>query len=139
MPPDSSAIDEAIVQALRADTLLTSYMPDGVWVDEAPANSKRFVIVSLVEEVDPQGFDGRAMEDAVYLIKAVGLKSTNPNMRGAAVRIDTALNDQPLSVSGYQSMVIFRENRIRTTEIDDIDNTIRWYHRGGRYRVVIST
>jgi hypothetical protein len=29
--------------------------------------------------------------------------------------------------------------RIRVTEEDDDDATIRWFHRGGHYRVVMST
>jgi len=36
-------------------------------------------------------------------------------------------------------MAMYREMRIRPpVEIDDVDPTIRWYHRGGHYRVLMA-
>jgi hypothetical protein len=35
---------------------------------------------------------------------------------------------------------VFRERPVRPpVEVDDTDPTIRWLHRGGHYRVVMST
>jgi len=57
------------------------------------------------------------------------------NVRSAAARIDALLEDTTLTVSGYTTFEVSRESRIRITEVDDADPTIRWYHRGGQYRV----
>jgi len=65
-PPDSSAIDAAIVAALLADAALSALMPDGVFVDEASPGAQRFVIVSLLSSLDVATFGGRAIEDARY-------------------------------------------------------------------------
>jgi hypothetical protein len=132
---DSSAIDNALVALLGSDTTLLSYCPNGVYWDEAPPNSTKFVIVSLIDEADQATFGGRAYEDALYLVKAVALSTAGANMQAAAARIDTLLNDQMMTVSGYTHMVMHRESRVRITEVDDEDASIRWLHRGGYYRV----
>jgi hypothetical protein len=41
-------------------------------------------------------------------------------------------------VTGYTWMTTHRENRIRQTEVDEVDPTLRWQHRGGQYRVQMS-
>jgi hypothetical protein len=133
---DSSDIDAAVIGILQNDAALKALMPDGVYMDEAPPNSKRFVIVSLVLSEDRSAFPGkRVIESIVYLVKAVMLNSTNGNVKGAAARIDELLESKPLTVNGYGWMTCNREERVRYTEVDDVDATIRWQHRGGRYRV----
>jgi hypothetical protein len=142
---DSSAIDTALFARLQGDTTLLSYCPDGVYADEAPPGATRFVIVSLIEEVDVQTFDGRAMEDALYLVEARMLSTAGGNIKAAAARIDVLLENHVLGggspdpIPGYQWMAMFREGRVRSTEVDEVDPAIRWYRRGGRYRVVMST
>lgn len=145
--PDSGNIDAAISARLLADTTLMALMPDGVFFDVAAPEAQRFVIVSLVDEEDVGQFktdqdDGRAYEDALYLIKAVALTSTGADVKSAAARIDTLFEDQPLEnagspndIPGYSWMTSHRESRVRYVEVDSIDPKIRWQHRGGRYRV----
>lgn len=136
---DSSDIDAAIVVKLGADAALLALCPNGVYVDEAPAGATRFVIVSLIDEADEAVFGGRAIEDAVYLVEARMLSTVSgANIKGAAARIDALLESQPLTVAGYTWMTMHRESRIRLTEVDDQDSTIRWYRRGGNYRVQMS-
>jgi hypothetical protein len=140
--PDSAVIDAALVSKLGSDATLLGYMTNGVYFDEAPPNSTRFVIISLVEESDERTFDGRSHEDAVYLVKAVALSTVAnaaTHTRNAAARIDALLDGQVLTATGYTHMAMHRENRIRFTEVDEEDSTIRWFHRGGQYRVVMST
>lgn len=136
MATDSSAIDAAIVAALQADATLASLMPDGVYMDIAPPGLQRYVIVSLVIAEDRATFEGRAIEDCLYLVKAVMLTTTSTTgIREAAARIDALLDDQPLAADGYGWMGGWREERVRYVEVDETDSTIRWQHRGGRYRV----
>lgn len=136
--PDSSTIDQAIAAKLLGDSTLQGLLPDGVWFDEAKQGATRFVVVSLIIEADEPAFGGRAFEDALYLVKAVVLASTGVNIAQAAARIDALLEDQPLTASGYTWMTVFREERIRTTEVDEFNRDLRWLHRGGRYRVQMS-
>lgn len=140
--PDSSDIDGALVAKLLADATLMALTPDGVFVDEAGkslvtgGNAKAFVIVSLVDEADAPVFGQRGFEDALYLVKVVELSTVTPShVKAAAARIDALLEDGTLTVTGYTHMVMNREARIRLTEVDEVDASIRWYHRGGHYRV----
>jgi len=146
MSHDSSDIDAAIVAKLGADTTLLTLCPNGVYVDEAPPGATRFVIVSLVDEVDEPRFGGRAYEDALYLIEARMLSTAGGNIKAAAARIDVLLEDSPIlapgspvtGVTGYTWMTTYRESRVRLTEVDDVDPVLRWYRRGGNYRVQFS-
>lgn len=141
MSHNSSDIDNALVAKLGADSTLLSLCPNGVFWDEAPPGSTRFVIVSLIDELDEAVFGGRAFEDALYLVEARMLSTAGGNINAAAARIDVLLDDQPLTigspaaqVTGYQHMATFRESRVRLTEVDEIDPSIRWLRRGGNYR-----
>jgi hypothetical protein len=139
-PRDSSDIDQALIARLGSDAQLLALMPNGVYWDEAPPASTQFVIVSFIEQADAREFSARAFEDALYLVKAVELSTVaTKNCKAAAARIDALLEEQPLTVANYEPMALYREARIRATEVDDIDPTIRWFHRGGHYRVVMST
>jgi hypothetical protein len=135
---NSSEIDNALITVLLADATLTGLMPDGVYFDVAKPKAQRFVIVSLVTADDEPVLGGRGYEDVLYLVKAVGLVSTGADVKAAAQRIDALLEDQPLTIPGYVHMVTCREARIRYTEVDEVDDTIRWQHRGGHYRVQAS-
>lgn len=140
--PDSSDIDNALVSRLGADATLLGFVPNGVYWEEGPPGSTRFVVVSLVDEEDVPRFGGRAFENALYMVKAVVLSSVanaSTVIKNAAARIDVVLEGQTLAPAGYAHMAMHRENRIRITEVDDVDPTIRWFHRGGQYRVVMST
>jgi len=137
---DSSDIDQALIAKLSSDAALLALMPNGVYWDQAPPKSSQFVIVSFIDHEDGRSFDGRAFEDGLYLVKAVELSTVaTKNVKAAAARIDELLENQTLSAAGYEFMTMFREQRIRTTAIDDLDNTIRWFHRGGYYRIQMST
>lgn len=154
MPLDSSDIDAAILAKLSSDTTLLGYMPHGVWWDLAPppvagtTTPTRFVVVSLADELDVPHQGARSYEDVLYLVKAVALAPASgpqPQIKQAAARIDELLDPQPpagpptLTVAGYRLMKLERESRVRYTEVDEVDPTIRWYHRGGNYRVQLST
>jgi len=92
-----------------------------------------------VAEDDVQVFGERAYEEALYLVKAVMLKSPGGQVQSAADRIDTLLEGALLIVPGYTPMVSMRESRVRFTEVDDLDDSVRWSHAGGQYRIVMST
>lgn len=133
--PDSSEIDQALMALLGSDVTLLGYCPNGVYWDEAPQGSTRFVIVSQVAAFDEGQFGGRAYEDIFYAVEARMREDVGGNIKAAAARIDQLLEDQRLTVAGYTWMTMHREERIRFREVDDISPDVRWQRRGGRYRV----
>jgi hypothetical protein len=140
MPPDSSAIDAALVSLLAADSELTALCPDGIYWDVAPEGTQRLVLVSLTAADDEPVFEGRAWEDMLYLVKAVMLSTiANQNAKAAAARIDAVLEGATLTAPGYTTMIVRRERRFRTSEPNPQNPAIQWFHRGGWYRVVMST
>lgn len=138
MPTDSSLIDNALIAKLAADVTLLSYCPNGVFYGEAPQGSQRFVIVSLIDEFDEAVLGGRAIEDALYLVEARMLSTAAGNIQAAAARIDALLENGTLAPAGYTFMTCYRESRTRMTEVDAVDPTLRWFRRGGQYRVQCS-
>jgi hypothetical protein len=138
---DSSDIDAAVIALLQADATLRAAMPDGVFFGLAGAsfatgnNSTRFVLVSIIENIDRAVFGGRGLESVLYLVQAVSLSGDS---KGAARRIDELLEHQPLTVAGYTWMSCDREQRVREMERDDVDPSIVWTHRGGMYRIEMS-
>ena len=142
--PDSAAIDAAIVAMLGSDQALLGYMPNGVYFGQAPPGSTRYVLVSLIDASDEAVFGGRAIEDYLFLIKAVELSTSVANVRAAAARIDALLEDQevgigsPIAVAGYACMACYRERRVRFPERDEADPSLIWQHMGGEYRVQMS-
>jgi hypothetical protein len=140
MPPDSSAIDAALVSLLAADAELTALCPDGIYWDVAPEGTQRLVLVSLTAADDEPVFEGRAWEDTLYLVKAVMLSTiANQNVKAAAARIDAVLEGATLTATGYTTMIVRRERRFRTSEPNPQNPAIQWFHRGGWYRAVMST
>lgn len=136
--PDSGDVDAALSAKLLADATLAALMPDGVWFDAAKKGATKFVIISLINEDDEQMFNGRAFEDALYLVKAVALETTGANVKAAAARIDALLDGGTLTVAGYSLMRMQRMNRVRITEVDETNADIRWQHRGGHYALQVS-
>jgi hypothetical protein len=134
--PDTSAIDAAIVNVLYQDTTLKTLVPDGVYMDEAPPNAQRFVIVALADALDsPTSDAGRALEEKTYTVVAKMLSTAGGDIKTAAARIDAVLEDAALTVTGYADVRVRRERPIRDTDVDDVDPSLRWFHRGGEYRV----
>lgn len=143
--PDASDVDAALVSALLGDPALMALAPDGVFMDEAGASmvtggdATRFVIVSLVDHYDEPMFGGTAFEDALYLVKYVALSTAGGNPKAAAARIHALLHlTRDLTIPGYGVLVLRRRSRIRLTDVDQVDPSIRWWHRGGRYQVLVA-
>jgi hypothetical protein len=138
MRPDSSAILNALVAKLGADAPLLAHAPNGVYEDMGPDQATRFVVVSQVLSRDlPVFVQGRVIEDALFLVEARVLQGSGGDVRAAALRIDTILEDGTLTVPGYGLIAMHREEFIRGTEVDEVDPSIVWKRRGGRYRVQV--
>jgi hypothetical protein len=136
---DTSDIAAALMAKLGSDSELLGLCPNGVYWDEAPPGMTRFVIVSFVAAEDIGVFGRRALEDGVYLVEARMLSTVaGANIKAAAARIDVLLEDQPLTAAGYAWSTTHRIEPTRRTEVDELDPSIRWFRRGGHYRVEMS-
>ena len=136
--PDSSAIANALIAKLGADSELLAHVPDNVHEDMGPEGAKRFVVVSQILATDQAVMNqGRVIEDALFLVEARVLKGAGPTTAcaAAAARIEALLEDGTMDVPGYRVTQMFREEFVRGTEVDERDRTIVWKRRGGRYRV----
>jgi hypothetical protein len=134
--PETSAIEAAIVGLLYADATLAALVPDGIYVDEAPPNAQRFVIVALADALDSATYDaGRAFEEKLYTVVAKMISTAGGDIKSAASRIDALLEDASIAVAGYADVRARRERPIRETDVDQTDPALRWFHRGGEYRV----
>jgi hypothetical protein len=139
---DFSAIGNALIAKLGADATLLGLMPNGVYRAESPPGSTRFVIVSKVDGHNEYELSGRlAWTDAVYLVEARALSTSGGDVHAAAVRIDALLNPPPssapatLSVSGWTLVELTCEEPVEDVEVDGVDPAIRWFRRGGMYRI----
>jgi hypothetical protein len=136
---NSSDIQNALMAKLGSDAELLALCPNGVYRDQAPPGASRFVIVSLLAGEDTGVFGKRAIEAGVYLVEARMLSTiAGANVNAAAARIDVLLEGQPLTVTGFAWMTLHREEPIGLTEVDASDPSIRWFRRGGRYRLEMS-
>ena len=151
----SSAISNALISKLLADTALMALVPDGVFYGVAGPSlatggtAKRYVIVALIPgSSHVQVFSRRAYQDALYLVEARILSTSvaNPLARvhDAAERIDALLDPQPpaapptLTVAGYTLMTMYQDEPTEDIEFDAPDPSIQWDRCGGRYRVQCS-
>ena len=136
---DTSDIASALIAKLGSDAELLSLCPNGVYWDEAPPGSTRFVIVAFINAIDRGVFGRRAIEEGIYLVEARMLSTVQgANIKRAAARIDELLEDQPLTVAGYTWSTMHRLEPVRMTEVDEVDPSIRWNRRGGQYFVEMS-
>jgi len=145
VPPDSSDIDNALVAKLSSDATLLSLMPNGVYFGLAPEKSTQYVLLSLVESHDAAMFGGRAFEQYVYAVQAIEMSTVaKRNVKAATARIDVILDPPPpapplaLTIPGYALKLSRRQERIRFDEIDEVDRSIRWSHRGAHYEIWVS-
>jgi hypothetical protein len=130
----------AVIGLLSADPDLRALMPDGVFKNRAPGGSKRFVLVDVFDSGSDDVQGGRGIETVLYAVRAVALSSvtTQSNANAAADRIDALLADPPpVTVDGYAFMALYRDepHLIDFDEVDKIDSSISWFHRGAHYRL----
>lgn len=134
--PSTSAIDAAVIAKLATDATLTTLAPGGVFRDVSPQGvSTPFVIVSQSAHMDDYVMRAAALEEVRYLVKAVHLSTSGSTAQSVADRIQTLLQDAVLTITGYRSLLVQREERVAYVEVDDASDR-RYQHRGGIYVVI---
>jgi hypothetical protein len=142
MPPDATAIDEALVARLT-DPALQALMPGGPYFDVGAKGQTAMVVVSLSEDAAREMLHGTAAIRTVYLVKAVELQTSGARVHEAAARIHALLQwdddgPPPLTMPGFDLMALRRVERIRYTETDATNADQRWQHHGGLYEVFVA-
>ena len=125
-PPDTAAIGNALIGHLLADAALAALMPDGVFRDVARAGKQRYVIVSLVDAIDVATYDGRAIAQGLYLVKAVALNNAAA-AAAAGARLDQLIEDQVWPIApGLDLTTAYRvADRGTVAELDAVDPDLR--------------
>lgn len=138
-----SAIDIAVVNALKNDATLTGLAPGGVFRDQAPEGvvsaaledpDEVFGVVTLQSASQRYALEAlRAFEECRYLVKFVTPSTSPVSAQSALDRAETVL--ATLTVTGFAVSCSRREERISYVEVD---GPIRWQHRGVSWLVMAS-
>jgi hypothetical protein len=93
-----SALDTAVINALRGDATLTALAPGGVYRDEAPEAAvsaaladpdEVFGVVTLQSAPQMYAFGARAFEECRYLVKFVSPSTSPVTAQSALDRAET--------------------------------------------------
>lgn len=137
-----SAIDVAVVTALKADATLMALVPGGVYRDVAPEAvvssaladaSQVFGLVTLQAAPQVYAHGSRAFEECRYLVKFVSPSTSPVNAQSALDRAEVVLST--LTVTGFAVSCSRREERISYVEAD---GPVYWQHRGVSWLVIAS-
>jgi hypothetical protein len=138
----STAIRRALYGRLAGDTTLTSLLAtpvagyaQSIFYQRAPENSAYpLVVISKSSGVptDTFGLAG-AFETDVWLVKGIARDASADTVEAIQARIQTLLNDAPLSISGQTLMALRRQSDVDYPEIADGET---YRHAGALYRVI---
>jgi len=134
-----NAIDSALYTKLVGGTALTGLLGGtAIYQYLAPEGTDPpYVIYQRMSQVPINVLSGVAIEDAVYMVKAVTAQSGTVagvvNAGSIVGAIDTLLQDQALTITGYTHIYLRRESSIDYVEND---KGVRYSHRGATYRIM---
>lgn len=138
-----SAIDLAVLDALRNDATLQTLAPGGVYRDIAPESAvdaseadpaNVFGVVTLQSSLSRYSLPGTvAFESCRFLVKFVSPSTSPTGAVNAWTRAETVL--AALAVTGWKVSCSRREERIAYVEVDA---AVRWQHRGCSWLVEAS-
>lgn len=135
--PSTAAVDAAVIAKLANDATLSGLAPGGIYRDTAPQGvSTPYVIVSQVSHEDDYSIGSQAFESIRYLVKAVDMNTSGTAAQAVADRVQTLLQTVTLTITGYRSVWVQREERVVYVEVDDASDR-RYQHRGGIYLVMV--
>jgi hypothetical protein len=128
-------IERGLYAALTSSTALTSLLAGtaSVYNTLAPANAVLpYVVFQKQSNVPVYTNGGLAYENAVYMVKGVVESPSKAVVGEIASRINTALTDQPLTVTGYKHLMTRRISDIDYSEVV-AGKTVQ--HAGASFRI----
>ncbi len=132
---DPDPIRAAIVTRLLATSAVTSLLgaANNVFHRVAPPGARApYVILHRQAETDDWTFAGPALEHDLWMVKGVSRGSSSNAADAIAAAIKTALNDAPITVTGYALLQLRRQSKIDYGESAEGETH---HHVGGLYRV----
>lgn len=138
----STPVRRAIYGKLAGDTTLNNLLgtpPTGyaksIYHQQAPAGANHpFVVFQKQSGTPTEAFgDPSAMENDVWLVKAVDHATSTDTAEAAAARITVLLNDASLSISGNTLLYLRRQSDVEYAEVADGES---YKHAGALYRLV---
>jgi hypothetical protein len=138
----STPVRRAIYGKLAGDTTLNALLgtpPTGysksIYHRQAPDNAAYpFVVFNKQSGVPTEAFaDPSALENDVWLIKAVDRSTSADASEAIAARVITLLNDASLSISGSTLLYLRRQSDV---EYSEVQNGVSYEHCGSLFRLV---
>ena len=141
MTTSMNPVAVALFNKLTGSAALTALLSAGtasVFENEAPENADLPYVVFNAQSpsVPIQSYGGVKFENAVYQVKGITQGPSAAAAGTIADKIDVALADQALTISGYTHHYCRRMQNIDYPERGPAG--IRYNHRGGLYRVIAS-
>src|SRR5689334_7879655 len=124
----SIAIRRSLYGKLAGDTTLNNLLaspPNGwsksIYYQIAPQNAPfPYVIFNKQSGIPSEAFgDPSALEDTVWLVKAVDRDTTADDAEAVAERITSLLNDTSLSISGASLLYLRRQSDVDYAEVTE--------------------
>lgn len=134
---DPSAILAAVVGTIDGDATILALMPDadGAYLNLAPNEITKAVIVSLVIHQDTYAMQSTAYETTLVKILGVERTQSTEGVNALAARIHTLFQDQALTITGYRHRCTRRMEHLAFVEPDEDDPEAHWQHAGGIYEI----
>lgn len=136
------AVDQGLYSVLNTDVgtamgtvtgSLNNLGATGVYRIYAPqAATTPFILFNEQSGVDTWTFADRERKSLLYQVKAVGAGHSGSAVAAMNDRLDTLLNDQPLTLTGWTCKRIRRESDI---EYGEEANGVIYHHVGGLFRI----
>lgn len=138
----STAVRRAIYGKLAGDSTLTNLLgtpatgySQAIYYQNAPDSADHPMVILNKQAGTPTEAmgDPSALEDDIWLVKAVDHSSTADQAEAIQARIQTLLNDAALSISGATLTYLRRQSDV---EYAEVTSQGQFKHAGSLYRLV---
>ena len=133
MPGDP--VRMAIAARLLATSAVTSQLgaANNVFHPKAPRNAvPPYIVIHRQAETDEWTFAGAPSERDLWTVKAINRGSSASSAEDIRAAVTTALNDAPITVTGFALLQLRRMSKFDYPEVDDGE---QFNHCGAIFRV----
>ncbi len=126
---------QAIIGRLLATPAVTSQLAavNNIYHSRAPSNATPpYIVVHRQAETDEWTFAGQPLEHDMWTVKAISRGGAADAAEDIRAAVTAALNDAPLTVTGFALLQLRRTSKFDFPEVDD---GTQWNHCGAIFRV----
>lgn len=131
-----SALRDAIVLHLQADSSVTDLATGGIFPGLPPEDEQQYPFVSVDQfrKTDVEWtFQGIAYRDGLFIVKAIDKNTSSAAVDDIAAAIETSLNLAALTITGRASMGIML---VAELEYSDFEDSQHYQYAGGIYSLL---